>query len=154
MKKLMWAALLALPLLAVGQQRASAEGGCSGCVNLSGGFRLKLCYAGFLNCSCEPFPCCANPCGGCCGGGYADCTGNAPGPWYLYWPYGGGNVMTGPVVAGWTYDSNFQQPAPIYPYWPARAPVAAFAGTGFAPATYPTQAFQPVGYYPSYWYGR
>jgi hypothetical protein len=152
MKKLIWAALLALPALAVGQDKAWA-GGC--CYNIQGCFRLKICAAGSLSCCREAFcctPCC--PGGGYGGGGYAggccagqDCSGNVPGPWYTYWPYGGQPVMTSPnATQGWVYDNNFQLPAPVYPYWPTMA----------APREAPFSAsgFQPAGYYPSYWYGR
>jgi hypothetical protein len=145
MRKLAWAAVLSLPFVAVGVEKASA----GGCLNLQGGFRIKICCAGYLKGCCEPFSVC-NPCGGgspwgfngggggCdgCGGG---CSGVVPGPWYTYWPYGGAPAMTSPFSdPGWTYESNFQTPAPIaYPFWPAAASTAPSAGS-----------------YPSYWAGH
>src|SRR5437588_4399174 len=91
MRKFLGLALLALPMLALSQQRAAAEGGR---LNLQGCFRLKVCGTGFLKAWCEPFgPCCA-PCGAPAGGGAGpgcyggDCSGVVPGPWYTYWPYG------------------------------------------------------------------
>ena len=151
MKKLMWAALLALPVLAVGQDKATA-GGC--CYDLQGCWRVKICAAGSLKCATEPF--CCNQCcpGGGGGGGYCggcpggDCSGQVPGPWYTYWPYNGAPYMSSAYATqGWVYESNFQLPAPVYPYWPAGAAQA-------QPAPFSAPGFQPAGYYPSYWYGR
>ena len=172
MKRLMWAGLLAVPFLAIGPQRASAHlgAGCNGtCLNLQGCFRLKLCASGFLKAWHEPFgPCCTAPCGGppaggcatgACGapGGYGyamgncpgqDCSGQVPGPWYVYWPYTNPYVMTAPQeYPGWVYDMHFQTPAPIFPFW---SPVA-YPGGGTAAGG---AGLQPVSYYPSYWYGR
>ncbi len=159
MKKFLWAAVLALPSLALGQGAARAEGGC---LNLQGCFRVKICGTGFLKAWCEPFgPCCA-PCGtgGCGAGGcgygggavasYDACHGVVPGPWYTYWPYGGQPYMTSPVqTPGWVYDMNFQTPAP-YPN-----PYLGFGAVAANPAAAAYNVgFQPVGYYPSYWYGR
>jgi len=160
MKKLMWAALLALPLLAVGRNQAVAAGAC---YDLQGCFRVKICAAGALKLCHEPFCCtpggsgggyCGGGGGGDGGGGYCggcpgqDCSGNVPGPWYTYWPSGGQPYMTSNYATpGWTYESNFQLPAPIYPYWPQGA-----GQTQQAP--YSAPGFQPAGYYPSYWYGR
>jgi hypothetical protein len=165
MKKLIWAGFLAVPLLAVSASPVVAHP--SGCLNLQGGFRLKLCYAGFLHASCESFPCCASacgptPCGGGCGGGYGggsggsggcpgnDCSGYAPGPWYTYWPTAQNPyVMSSPVDnPAWTYENNWQTPAPLYPYW---APVA-YVPMPSVPN--PNSGFQPASYAPSYWYGR
>jgi hypothetical protein len=155
MKKLMWAALLALPLFAAGPNRATA----GACYDLQGCWRIKICAAGSMKCCREAF--CCNQCcpgpgggggygggyGGCCGGGQ-DCSGNVPGPWYTFWPYNGQPYMTSAYATqGWVYDNNFQLPAPVYPYWPTNvtaAPAAPFSAPGF----------QPAGYYPSYWYGR
>jgi hypothetical protein len=165
MRKLIWTGLLALPLLALSQQPASAHGlnFNTGCVNLQGGFRIKFCAAGFLNTFCEQFPCCFQQCGPCptggcgSGGGYGyggcpgnDCSGVAPGPWYTYWPTAANPyVMTSPVdTPGWTYASNFQTPAPLYPYW---APVA-YVNVPSVPN--PNAGFQPTSFAPSYWYGR
>jgi hypothetical protein len=147
MRKFAWAALLSLPFAAVGADRASA--GC--CLNLQGGFRVKICAAGYLNACREPFSVCppCGPGGGGYGGGYGggfcgangqDCSGAVPGPWYTYWPYGGAPLMTsGQLYPGWTYDQNFQVPAPVpYPYWPAAASTAASSGA----------------YFPSYWGGQ
>jgi hypothetical protein len=138
MKKLLWAALLALPCLTISAPRSAADG----CLNLSGGFRLKICYAGWLKCGCEPFPCNGGGFGGCPGVG---CCGAAPGPWYTYWPTGGG-YMSGYDSPGWVYDNHFQTPAPV-PYGPA-APPSPMDGASYG------ASFQPAGYYPSYWYGH
>jgi hypothetical protein len=155
MRKLLWAALLALPVLATGQNQAWA----GACYDLSGCFRVKICAAGALKCCRESF--CCNQCcpgpgggggygggyGGCCGGGQ-DCSGNVPGPWYTFWPYSGQPYMTSPYATeGWVYDNHFQLPAPVYPYWPPNV-------TAAPPPPFAAPAFQPVGYYPSYWYAR
>ena len=136
MKKLMWAALLALPALVAGQEKAVAGGICW---NIQGCYKLKI-WAGASFC-------CSHGCGsgGCCPGG--NCSGEVPGPWYTYWPNGGGGMTSPYATEGWVYDMNFQLPAPVYPYWPAgagQAQAAPFSAAGF----------QPAGYYPSYWYGR
>jgi hypothetical protein len=133
-------------------------------LNLHGSFRLKICCPSLqLSCGascCDNccgggcYPCCS-PCGGYggygCGGycGGADCSGQVPGPWYAYWPNAAG-VMTGPAYPNWTLADHFQVSAPIYPYWPA-------SPSPYYPATandFGGGAYQPVGYYPGYWYGR
>jgi hypothetical protein len=82
-------------------------------------------------------------------------TGIVPGPWYTYWPYGGGCTMTSPYENPcWVYENNFTMSAPIYPYWPASpTPYSVLSSPG-RPTAYPTSGLQPGGYYPSYWYGR
>jgi hypothetical protein len=148
MKKFLWAALLALPILAVSPRDAAAGGGCW---DLSGCWRLKICFASSVKCCYEPF--CCSPGGGGGGGGCygGDCSGQVPGPWYLYWPSAGNPyVQTAPqAYPGWTYDNNFQAPAPVYPFWPT-------APRPYAASAYGTQYtnYQPANYYPSYWYGR
>jgi hypothetical protein len=177
MNKFTVAALLTLPLLALGQQRAAADGwglfgwgkGTAGCANCNqgvdpAGAAVNPGYAGYPakpGCAwcnkagsgpggCGPFGCFpvtlggvssffhspppwAGLCSGGCGGpGKNDCCGKVPGPWYLYWPDPRGvGVQTGPIVPGWTYESNFTGSV-----------------MGFNPAT--------AGYprYPAYWYGR
>jgi hypothetical protein len=157
MKKMMWAALLALPVLAVSQTRVTA----GACYDLSGCFRVKICAAGAMKLCRSPF--CCDQCGPSGGGGYGgyggyaggcpscpggDCSGQVPGPWYTYWPYNGAPYMSSAYATqGWVYESNFQLPAPVYPYWPAGAAQA-------QPAPFSAPGFQPAGYYPSYWYGR
>ncbi|HLN30794.1 MAG TPA: hypothetical protein VK395_23850 [Gemmataceae bacterium] len=152
MNKLIWAALLGLPALALYPQQAAADG----CLNLQGGFRLKICASGFFKAWCEPCGCapaCAPGCGG--SGGFNECSGVVPGPWYLYWPYGGSGYMTAPsTYPGWVYDNNFQTPAPVYPYWPQSSAPAAAAPGYQAPSQFLNTSTQPAGYYPSYWYGR
>ena len=64
-------------------------------------------------------------CGSClksclCGRATA-CCGNAPGPWYTFWP-GPDGFMTSPYATpNWVYDMNFQTPAPVFPYGPVAA---------------------------------
>jgi hypothetical protein len=109
MKKFILAALMALPLSILAQQRASADG-CACCfstppVGLTIGFRFKfsggLLLKGPPQCGGCGIGCCSNcgPCGGCGG-----CGGGCAAPWYTYWPQ----------------DAHFQSPAPTgYPYWPS-----------------------------------
>jgi hypothetical protein len=128
MKRLLLAAAAALPLLLP----APALAGDGACLNLSGGFRLKICASGYLKACCEPFPC-GNPCGPCGPGG-----GGGMAPWYLYWPMG----------------AHFNVPAPTgYPYWPAAMTPPPTWGPGVHTGH---GGFQPVGYHavPSYWYGH
>jgi len=164
MRRLLYAAFLALPFLAVVPQNAKAEG-C--CWNLQGCFRIKVCAVGFLKAWPECFgPCCA-PCGspgcgatataptGCCGGEcWGGCSGQVPGPWYTYWPAPGVPMMTSPYTTdAWTYINHFQTPAPVgFPFWPATASPTAFAAdNGANPYAAPVQ---PASYAPAYWYGR
>jgi hypothetical protein len=86
----------------------------------------------------------------------ANCnTGIVPGPWYTYWPSDGGYVMTSQYAnCCWTYESNFNTSAPIYPFWPTSpTPYTTLSGNDF-PSSFPATGFQPGGYYPSYWYGN
>ena len=137
MSKMIWASLLALPMLALGQSQASAGGGCW---TIQGGFKLKICATGYFNVRSD----CCN--GGCGSGGYCgnDGQGGVPGPWYLYWPQGGQQVMTAPGnYQGWTYDQHFQAPAPSFPFWGGNQFTQNQGG-----------GYQPANYYPSYWYNR
>jgi hypothetical protein len=170
MKRLLVAALAALPMFLVAPHQAHAEGGC---LNLQGCFRVKICGTGCLKAWCEPFCCapcnsCACPGGGCGGGGYPgggcpgggcngcpgfdECHGIVPGPWYTYWPYGGMPFQSSSeAYPAWVYDMHFQTPAPVpYPFWPAASPTAFAAGE--APPV--AASVQSVGYTPQYWYGR
>src|SRR5262249_34555680 len=135
MKRFVWAAVLAVPVFAATQQRASAEGGFCW-MNDFCRFRLKFCAQCYPNCHC-PFeggwggPACAG--GGCgwgggwggwgggdaCGASFDQCHGVVPGPWYTFWPYGGAPFMTSPYTSStWTYDSNFQgTPPSAFPFW-------------------------------------
>lgn len=88
MKRFLWAALLALPLVAASAQKASAWGCCGGCGGCGG-------FSGF------------------CLERFLPCSGSAPGPWYLYWPTGSCGGMFGPCAAHWQYPWHFQTPAPI-----------------------------------------
>lgn len=156
MRTLLVASLLALPVLAAGAPRATAG---NGCYNLAGSFHIKICATGKLNCWKEPFSSCGGGGGshGGCGGCYDPSGLQAPGPWYLYWPYGGaGQPMAGaPAYGGaWDYSMHFNAPAPMgSPYFaaPLTLPPGFGAGSGGGA---PAPAYQPVSYYPQYWYGH
>src|SRR5436309_11888148 len=153
MKKLLLAALLALPLSLLAGQKASAQ--C--CFGLKGAFNIKVCASGSLIPYCEKFPCCVPSCGPCCspcgscgpcggygGGGYGGgcygggCPGPIPGPWYVFWPYDG-TSQRAPCMAGWTLDNHFQVAAPTgYPDRPnpqviTASPYASLNGGGSGP---------------------
>jgi hypothetical protein len=115
MKRLAWAALLALPLSAASPQRASANGGFCWVHDFCR-FKVKICAQCYPNCHCPPTY--GMGWGGdSAGPAFDECHGVVPGPWYTYWPYGGAPFMTSPYqFATWSYDNNFQTPAP-YPYW-------------------------------------
>jgi hypothetical protein len=151
MKKFLPAAVLALAMAAIGQQQASAAGGC---------FHLKICYSFSCKCWCEPCaPCCGSGYGGGGGGGYeggccgpGSCPPTVPGPWYAYWPYDGRSQIGG-GFGNWEYSNHFQTPAPTgYPCAPLPMVAGAGAGStpdygaGFVPASY-------SGHPPAYWYG-
>ena len=88
MRRFLWAALLALPLVAAAEQKAFAWG-CCGC-GLGGLF------------------------GGGGAGNYFPCLGIVPGPWYTYWPVGPGGEMISDSASGrWRYRFHFQTPVPI-----------------------------------------
>lgn len=165
MKKWLLTGLLVLPALALSQQEARAQF----CYNLAGKFHVKICATGTLKGWHEKFPSCYGPScfnnGGAGGpGGYAGGYGGgydagnkfaAPGPWYLYWPYAGtGGMATAQPMSfpGWTYEDNFNAPAPTgYPWWPA--PTTAPLQGSTAATQLPASPYQPVGY-PHYWYGH
>jgi hypothetical protein len=121
MRKLAWAALLSLPLLAVSQQKASADGGFCWVHDFCQ-FRLKLCAQCYGNGCCGPCHL-----GGHsrdhCGPAFDECHGIVPGPWYTYWPYDGAPFMTSPYnFPAWVYDDNFKYGAPSpYPFSGATA---------------------------------
>ncbi len=148
MKKLLWAAGLALPLLALSQQKVQAQGHVfMAQVNCC---RIKVCLPSCPKC-CEI----NTYCFGCCNGAdYDACHGVVPGPWYSYWPSGDGTTMTGAVYPYWMYDDHFQVSAPIYPYWPGSAAPVAATGAEVSAGQNLSSNFQPAGFYPSYWYGR
>jgi hypothetical protein len=118
MKKFLWAALVMVLFLAAGQERASAEHRYAPCWALHGLSGISSLFSGGCCCSCGPC------------GGYNDCCGVVPGPWYLYWPAGCPPAMYGPLPGCWSYADHFQVSAPV-PFCAA-----------------------PPGAYPSYWYGR
>jgi hypothetical protein len=125
MKRLLLASLLALPLMAATQQKASAgcHFSCGGCCHFS------FSCGGSCNFSCGCNPCC----GGCDGGygyGFPGYYGGYPGCWDGY-------SMGGYGVAG---DNALQAPAAA----PSAATVS--PNWGFQPVGY----YQA----PSYWYGH
>ena len=122
MKKCLWAVILALPMFAVSPQKAWAFGPYYGpCWAMHGASAVKSLLGGDCSCACSCGPC----------GGFNECCGIVPGPWYLYWPQGCPPVMAAPYYGCWSYANHFQSPAPVGWYCP--------------PAP---------GSYPSYWYGR
>jgi hypothetical protein len=173
MRKFILAAVVALPLAALGQERAMAGGGGDCCTPLYRiGLSVGLVFRGW--CGCD-YSCCKQSIGHChggkCGGG--GCSFPGGGPWYGAWPY----------------PAHFQTPAPTgYPYWPAPMTYHAAAptpdiGNGYAASQmgmpgmdgygnaalampvggnyggFPMNvaAIQPAGYYPqapAYWYPR
>jgi len=172
MRKFILAAVLTLPLTALGSQGAWA-GGCGDCCTplYRVGISLGLVFRGW--CGCD-YSCCKQSIGhghgGKCGGG--GCGFPGTGPWYGYWPY----------------TAHFQTPAPTgYPYWPSpmtyhaaapaadpanayaaaamgmpmeaygNAALAVPAGGNFGGYPMNMAAIQPAGYYPqapAYWYPR
>ena len=155
MKKLVLAAFLAVPVMAVSQQKASAQ-----CTDLPQWLRYKFCSC--LHCACGHGGACGiGGCGpgGCGAGGYGcgaggcyrtyghcgcgclpcglcgllGCDTKAPGPWYLYWPYDGQRLTLngyGPAwPGGWNYEWHFQVATP----WGAPPPPVAFPAPSMAP---------------------
>lgn len=134
MQRMLWTALLAVPLLA---QPAQAQMFCQKTLppaHLDGGLTLNFnLFAG---------------------GGQTQL-----GPWYLYWPYQAHFNMAPPLGASMPGPSFMTLPMPMagQQNWMPPAPTPMQQ----APANGPTQraSFQPVGYYyysqaPAYWYGR
>ncbi len=126
MKKLVLAALAALPLMAV-----SARAQCFGAGG--GSFRVGVNLGVNWSYGCGPGACCPG------GGGCPGAVGQL-GPWYQYWPM----------------EAHFQTPAPTgYPYWPAPLTLPPGAAYGEpAPANFLPASLQPSGYGappPSYW---
>ncbi len=128
MKRLVWLALVGLPLLAL-PTRASADGA-----------PLQLPF-------CPPFKVDAGI------KAYINLTYPGPRPylppWYTYFPYDA--YFTVPSPTGFQFP-NWPAPQASSAYAP-QYPPPAFA----APPTAPPSGVRPVGYYyqaPSYWYGR
>ncbi len=136
MKKVYWAALLALPLLAL-PARANWFP-----------FRVEAGGNVYLRVNDGQCP------GGC-----------QLGPWYQYFPYEAHFQSAAPIgFPYWPGPQTlppqaaapyqYQQFQPAYPPAPAAAPVQ---GAQLQQARYDPPYFQPVGYSyqaPSYWYGR
>jgi hypothetical protein len=127
MKKLVFAALLMLPLFAVSAHAQCCGGGQ---FRLNVGVNVNWCYS--------PAGCC--PGTGCGFGGAGPAGVSQLGPWYEYWPM----------------EAHFQTPAPTgYPYWPAPLTLPPNAGVGApAPGNFMPASLQPSGYGappPSYW---
>jgi len=171
MKKLMLAALFAVPFLAFSQQKAKAG---NECLDLPRWLRYRLCTclhekcgswdghlggAGCLNGQCANGHCanggygyggCANGncgrAGGCCGCNLFGCNSRVPGPWYLYWPYNGRTQEIagyGPAwPGGWNYEMHFQTPSP----WGMEAVPAAFGGVVAFPGTGPGPVAPGAGF--------
>ena len=137
MKRFLLVCLLALPLSAVTQQKASAWC-CFSCCH--------SCCFNFSCGGCCNFSCGCNPCCGGGGCGYGSGYGyGLPG----YGGYPGG--LDGCAWGGYGMVDNG------IPQSPAIAPSAAPASAQY-PAAAPGNwgGYQPVGYYqgPSYWYGN
>lgn len=176
MNKFKLAALLTLPLLAVGQQRAAADGWGMGspnpgCATCNAGYAAPQGYAGYgapqgcATCGkglwgkCGPGGCGAGGCGplGCLGCfpitlGISNCL-HSPPPW-------AGLCTRGCAGKG---DCCGKVPGPWYLYWPDPRGVGVQTGPAFRGWTYESNftgsvmGFNPVGagaQYPSYWYGR
>jgi hypothetical protein len=146
MKKLLCAALLALPLAAA---TVRADGcGCFGFFGCLPPVKIE--------CGCNAYLHCYNPtCGGCAA---------QAGPWYLYWPLEAHfqtpalpQYPNWPSPMGLPPSAGPYGAAPMLPTAPG-APAPTPVPPPGAPAVAPT-SFQPVGYsypqqVPSYWYSR
>jgi hypothetical protein len=140
MQRLLWAAALAVPLLAQPAHAQFFTAKTLPPANLDGGITLKFnLFAG---------------------GGQTQL-----GPWYQYWPYNAHFQMAPPLGASMPGPSFMTLPPPMMgqppmtgqPPWtpPAPTPIQPPMQNGSAQRT----GFQQVGYYyygqaPSYWYGR
>jgi hypothetical protein len=142
MKRLMLAAIIAVPFVAFSQQKAKAG---NECLDLPRWLRYRLCtclhekcgtgnghlggHGGCLNGGCGQGGCgyggCANGgclnggcgrAGGCCACNLFGCDSRVQGPWYLYWPYNGQTQEIagyGPAwPGGWNYEMHFQTASP------------------------------------------
>lgn len=150
MKKFILAAVLALPLTALGTQRAAAWGDCGNCCNdcqcccatptITANFGFKFKAWGCLKAACDHVafaPVCTCPCNNCCGcppcGGGCNQSGGGGGyaaPWYSYWPF----------------DAHFMTPAPTgYPGYPSQmGPM--MNGGGGPPCVYGAPVMNPSMY--------
>ena len=138
MKRMMWMAVLAVPLAAAPAQAQLFQQTAVPPMNLNGGLTLNFnLFAG---------------------GGQTQL-----GPWYRYWPHEA-HFMVPPPLGHGTAGPSFMtlppdmgpQIAPPQQPWtpPAPTPVRPGQPGGTQPSS-----FQPVGYFsttqaPSYWYGR
>jgi hypothetical protein len=135
MKKFLVAALLALPLTALGSAQAHAGDCCTPLYRV--GISVGLVFRGW--CGCD-YSCCkqkayCGPCGKGGGGGGGGASFPGGGPWYGAWPY----------------NAHFQTPAPTgYPFWPAPMTYSGHAAApmpGVGGATYAAQPMEEMGHY-------
>ena len=160
MKKLVLAAFLAVPLLAVSQQKAAAQ-----CTDLPQWLRYKFCSC--LSCACGHGACGHGACGiggcgpgGCGAGGYgagycgscyrtwahggcgclpcglcslAGCNTKVPGPWYLYWPYDGQRLTLNGYGPAWPGGWNYEWHWQTASPWGWPPPAVAFPAAAMAP---------------------
>jgi hypothetical protein len=170
MNKFKLAALLTLPLLAMGQQRAAADGwgafswahkGDAGCATCNAGGAAPA-YAPQGCATCGKAGCAGGKCGlmGGCGpfGCFPVTLGvsnflHSPPPWAGL--CGGG--------CGGKNDCCGKVPGPWYMYWPDPRGVGIQTGPAYPGWVYESNfsgsvmGFNPAGatqQYPSYWYGR
>ncbi len=166
MNKFTLAALLTLPLLAVGQQRAAADGWGFGWTN-RGGAGCATCNGGAPTGNSAPQGCATcgkGGCGvGCCGplGCFPVSLGavsnffHSPPPW--------AGLCTRGCGGPGKNDCCGKVPGPWYLYWPDPRGVGIQTGPAYPNWTYESNftgsvmGFNPAGarpQYPSYWYGR
>ena len=160
MKKLVVAAFLAVPLLAMSQQKAAAQ-----CTDLPQWLRYKFCSC--LSCACGHGACGHGACGiggcgpgGCGAGGYgagycgscyrtwahggcgclpcglcslAGCNTKVPGPWYLYWPYDGQRLTLNGYGPAWPGGWNYEWHWQTASPWGWPPPAVAFPAAAMAP---------------------
>jgi hypothetical protein len=139
MKRMLWMAVLAVPLAAAPAQAQFFPPTPVPPINLNGGIHLNFnLFAG---------------------GGQTQL-----GPWYRYWPHEA-HFQVPPPIGGGMYGPSFmtlppemgpQQMAPQQQPWTPPTPTPIRPGQPGQPQQ---SSFQPVGYFsttqaPSYWYGR
>jgi hypothetical protein len=150
MKKFVLAALLALPLIGLAQQKASAWCSVSGAGGFGFGVGVDVSFKWkwFRECGCH--------CGGC---------GDGSGGMYpvdYMGQYGSGSYA--PAVS--TEPASSTPGGSTFPPMPKAADTPPASRTGYPGGSYLNNGYQPVGFYyypytsngyyqaPSYWYGQ
>ncbi len=153
MKRLVLSSLLALPILGLSENNASAFFCFQGTCNYKIGFP-RIVFGIDTGCAAPYGPSMFN----------FGHPGHPHGPWYQHFPHGGPHTAQPAPQPGAAPQGGQQLPAPRPATGGDSAPAPTTQPTSYYPASYsPASYYQPVNYQyytpnsyavPAYWYGR